>query len=104
MNVKTLLETNGYTVADYSILSDTILALDFGEDVAVEKYGDSKFDLFDGVRLVCTDCEVVLNFEDNEFTQMAIFYLDDVDGFHEYGFSEDGVCLYVSYGGDVVSF
>ena len=101
MNVKTLLETNNYS---YRNLSDTILALDFGEDVAVEKYGDSMFDLFDGVRLVCNDCEVVLNFEDNEFTPMAIFYLDDVDGFYEYGFDGDGVCLYLNHDGDVVSF
>ena len=101
MDVKALLETNNY---EYRNLSETILSLEFDGDVKVESYGTGKFDLFDGVRLVCSDCEVILNFEeDSEFARMGIFYYTD-DGFCEFGFDDEGVCLYVNDDGDVVSF
>ena len=101
MNVMELLETNNY---EYRNLSSLILSLEFDGHVKVEHYGTGKFDLFDGVRLVCEDCEVILNFEeDSEFARMGIFYYDD-GGFCEFGFDDDGVCLYVNDDGYVVSF
>lgn len=98
MNVRELLEVNQYPLDN---VSESILGLDFGDDVRVEKYGNHHWDLFDGVRLICSDCEAIINFEvDSEFLPLTLVYGDD-DSFSEVGFDCNVCAVLLNVDGDV---
>ena len=100
MNVRELLKLNQYPTDN---VSESILGLDFGDDVRVEKYGNHHWDLFDGVRLICDDCEAIINFEvGSEFLPLTLEY-GDGDSFSEVGFDCDGEAVLLNVDGVVVT-